>query len=188
MEVPVMPEPRAREIGSSSQPLLSLAIGEGNPELKRTRLALRSSSLLQESVAWWYREENWEEECWILRKIQVSKRKTERRKGKAWGFFRKFFRCENDKANESERLRAWDWLWNGLSKLWGLVEDENEMEFLLGFAIVVFSDKASHSNHCPSDPYQILSLPILFATTILCLHKIINLFFLILLHPYLSST
>lgn len=176
-----MPEPRAREIGSSSQPLLSLAIGEGNPDLKRTRLALRSSSLLHESGVCWNREElgeeKREEECWILREIHVSNRKTERRKGKAWGFFRKFLRCENDKANERERLRPWDWLWNGLSKLWGLVEDENEMEFLLGFAIVVFSDNVSHTNHCPSARSEILSPRIPSATMISCLIGKINLYF-----------
>lgn len=44
--VPEMPESRAREMGSSSHPLLSFAIREGNPELNLMRLALESLNWL----------------------------------------------------------------------------------------------------------------------------------------------
>lgn len=89
--VPEMRESLAREMGSSNHPLLSLAIGEGNPEPNLTRLALESldwlhffwaSSLLME-------KREGEEECWSRRETHVRKRKIERRKGKAWGFLRK---------------------------------------------------------------------------------------------------
>lgn len=127
MGIPEMAESRARETGLSNQPLLSLAMREGNPDGNLMRLAWESSSWFEWRLVFWIREEEEEEkwaECWSLRETQVSKRKTERRKGKAWGFFRK---CTIDDEYENVFPCI------ELSEVWLF-----EYEFLLGFAIIHF--------------------------------------------------
>lgn len=121
-----MEESWARAMGLSNQPLLSLAMREGNPDEILMRLARESSSWVQWWSGFWIREEEEEEEedkwaeCWSLRVTQVSKRKIKRRKGKAWGFLRNCIRDEKVRPCKE------------LSEFWFVFE----YELLLGFAII----------------------------------------------------
>ena len=124
---------RAREMGSSIQPRVSLARGEGNPDGNLTKPALASSSW-----SWWFEVcwarakvggEKRELVCWSLRESHVRKRKTERRKGKAWGFLRKWMM-----RDEVEFGCVGVDVWFANIELWLLFVFANE--FLLGFAII----------------------------------------------------
>lgn len=127
-----MPDSRARETGLTSHPRLSLASPEAG---NRIRLALESPSLLHltASSRRWGGEEKREDGFWSLREIQVRRRKTERRKGNAWGFFRKWI-------TEADENRTFLWAKVGggpaLSRLMMACGTVNEP--LLGFAIFVF--------------------------------------------------
>lgn len=131
-ERPEMCDWRAREIGLSSQPRLSLVIEEeeaGN----LTRLAFRSDPdwiFACHSCRWGAEVEG----RWNLRETQVRRRNRERRKGKAWGFFR------ND-LSEFIKLEIWvPWFWFAVeigSCCWfWLPEGENDVR--RGFAITHF--------------------------------------------------
>lgn len=150
-EIPLRPEPRARETGSNIQPRLSLMKGEGNnPDLNLIKFAFLSSSLLH-FASWVPRrlaEDKWEAR-WSLRETHVSKRKIESKKGKACGFFKK---CLIDDNLE----KFWNWI--GFSELF-------EYEILLGFAIVflctafsIISSSSFFSDHdlcgCTKFPWQ----------------------------------
>lgn len=106
-----MPDRRAMEIGSSSHPRLSLVIDERvSVEGNLSRLALRSSPTLFSFMVhfWWccFCEEKLAGFCWSLRDTQVRRRKMERRKGKAWGFFKNNF-------SEERSVDVWVCAWKG---------------------------------------------------------------------------
>ena len=161
---------RAREMGSSIQPRVSLARGEGNPDGNLTKPALASSSW-----SWWFEfcwarakvgGEKRELVCWSLRESHVRKRKTERRKGKAWGFLRKWMM-----RDEVEFGCVGVDVWFANIELWLLFVFAKE--FLLGFAIIT----SFTSPLCPLHSYLLHILICYSIVVTLCLSLSIWVFF-----------
>ena len=149
-------------MGSSIQSRVSLARGEGNPDGNLTKPALASSSW-----SWWFEVcwarakvggEKRELVCWSLRESHVRKRKTERRKGKAWGFLRKWMM-----RDEVEFGCVGVDVWFANIELWLLFVFANE--FLLGFAIIT----SFTSPLCPLHSYLLHILICYSIVVTLCL-------------------
>lgn len=136
--IPLTPDSVARETGLNSQPRLSLVIGEGKWELNLTKLAFTSSSSMELRF--------WKSECCNLRETHVIKTRIERRRGKAWGLFKKLMRKERE-----EKL----WMLKELaSEFW----EFSEYEFLLGFAIFQSNFLFKITRHTPALSLSSVSL------------------------------